>query len=296
MRKFIFGTDWWTDCDDCVALRLIARAHKAGEIELLGIGINGCMEYSAASVDGFLHLEGLTDIPLGIDRAASDFGGNPPYQKRLAPHAVRYRCNDDAEDAVRLYRRLLAAAQSPVEIIEVGYVQVIAAVLASGGDDISEKTGMELVQENVTKIWMMAGRWTEQGARENNFARNERTRAASAAFCKTCPVPVTFLGAEIGMDVITGGNLHKNDPLHLALCDHGSDKGRMSWDPMTALLALIGDEEKAGYDVVRGTARVDAETGLNYFTADEKGRHQYVVMKHAPEFYRDEIDSLIASK
>lgn len=28
MRKFILGTDWWTDCDDVVALRILARAHK----------------------------------------------------------------------------------------------------------------------------------------------------------------------------------------------------------------------------------------------------------------------------
>ena len=40
MRKMILGTDWWTDCDDAVALRLLAKAHKAGDITLLGIGIN----------------------------------------------------------------------------------------------------------------------------------------------------------------------------------------------------------------------------------------------------------------
>ena len=49
MRSFILGTDWWTDCDDVVALRLLARAHKAKEIELLGIILNGCMEYSVTS-------------------------------------------------------------------------------------------------------------------------------------------------------------------------------------------------------------------------------------------------------
>ena len=84
MRRFLVGTDWWTDCDDAVAMRILARAVKAGEIELAGIGINACMEYSAASLTGFLKSEGLTDIPMGIDRDATDFGGNPPYQKRLA--------------------------------------------------------------------------------------------------------------------------------------------------------------------------------------------------------------------
>ena len=43
MKNILLGTDWWTDCDDAVAVRLLARAHKAGEIKLIGIGINACM-------------------------------------------------------------------------------------------------------------------------------------------------------------------------------------------------------------------------------------------------------------
>ena len=40
MRNFILGTDWWTDCDDAVAVRILARAHKAGDISIKGIGRN----------------------------------------------------------------------------------------------------------------------------------------------------------------------------------------------------------------------------------------------------------------
>ena len=108
MRTFILGTDWWTDCDDAVALRLLLRSVKAGKIRLAGIGINACMEHSVTSMDGFLAKEGVNDIPIGIDLAATDYGGNKKYQAGLAPYATRYRCNEDAEDAVRLYRRILA--------------------------------------------------------------------------------------------------------------------------------------------------------------------------------------------
>ena len=55
MKKIIFGTDWWTDCDDAVALRMLARAHNAGEIDLCGIVINACMEDSVRSADAFLN-------------------------------------------------------------------------------------------------------------------------------------------------------------------------------------------------------------------------------------------------
>ncbi len=293
MRNFILGTDWWTDCDDVVALRLLAHAHKAKEINLLGIIVNACMEHSVTSLEGFLNTEEVYDIPIAIDLDATDFGGNPPYQKRLSPFAKKYFSNADAEDAVKLYRTLLANADSPIELIEIGYPQVLTALLQSKPDDISELDGVELFKNKVSKIWMMAGKWDKNPDKENNFARNERSRVAANILCDICPVPITFLGWEVGASVITGGNLEKNDPLYLALCDHGSLNGRSSWDPMLCLLALIGNEEKAGYSVVRGKASVDAVTGENYFEVDNNGLHKYVVKQKEDKYYADAINKLI---
>lgn len=293
MRDFILGTDWWTDCDDAVAVRLLARAVRRGEVGLLGVGINACMADSVASMDGFLRKEGLADIPLGIDLAGTDFGGQPPYQKRLAQYARRYRQNEEAEDAVRLYRRLLAQAKDKVEIVEIGFLQVIAGVLQSGADEVSDKTGMELVREKVERMWVMAGKWDGEGERENNFCRNARASTAAEAFCRLCPVPVTFLGWEVGVHVLTGGHLLPGDVLGDVLRDHGSAGGRHSWDPMLMLLALTGDTQRAGYDAVRGWARVDADTGANFFQRDVQGRHQFVVKAREDAFYSETINALI---
>ena len=293
MRNFILGTDWWTDCDDVVALRLLARAHKTREINLLGIIINACMEHSVTSLEGFLNTEEVYDLPIAIDLDATDFGGNPPYQKRLSQFANNYHSNAEAEDAVKLYRTILASADSPIELIEIGYPQVLTALLQSKPDDISKLDGVELVKNKVSKIWMMAGKWDKNPDKENNFARNERSREAANIFCDICPVPITFLGWEVGASVITGGYLEKNDPLYLALCDHGSCDGRSSWDPMLCLLALIGNEEKAEYSVVIGTASVDASTGENYFTVNSEGPHKYVVKQKEDTYYADAINKLI---
>ncbi len=294
MRKIILGTDWWTDCDDVVAVRLLARAVKRGEIELLGVAMNGCMECSVPSLDGFLHTEGLSGVPIGLDKEANDFGGNPPYQKRLAQFAAEYKTNEEAEDPVHLYRRLLAGCgEKEAEIIEIGYMQVIAAVLQSGPDDISPLNGVELVAQKVKKLWVMAGKWDDNPGRENNFARNKRTAVGSEALCRLCPVPMTFLGWEIGYDVITGDVLTEDDVVYRALCDHGSPKGRMSWDPMLVALALEGDEDRAGYNTVRGTATVDAETGLNTFAEDPAGSHAYVVRKFDAGWYKEKINGMI---
>ena len=295
MRKFILGTDWWTDCDDAVAMRLVARAVKGGEIALLGIGINAAMPYSVPSLDGFLSKEGLSSVPLGIDLAADDFGGEPPYQKRLSAYAVHYKSNAEAEEAVSFYRRLLAEADAPVEVIEIGYLQVISALLQSGADEYSDKSGIELVKEKVSHFWVMAGKWDKDGERENNFCRNPRSRRAARIFCEKCPVPVTFLGWEVGHSVISGGKLLDGDHLRDALCDHGSYDGRSSWDPMLVYLALTGDPRKAGYSLVRGYASVEETDGKNRFIPDENGPHAYVVKEKEDAYYRDLIDEAIAT-
>lgn len=294
MREFIFGTDWWTDCDDLAAMRILLRAHKKGEIKLLGVGINACMEYSVASVDGFINLEGVKNIPLGIDLKGTDFEGTHlKYQKNLAPCAVNYKKNEDAEDGVRLYRRLLSESDGNVEMVEVGFLQVFSELLLSEPDEISEKSGFELVREKVKKVWVMAGKWDEQGGREHNFCNNRRSREGAEIFCRMCPVPVTFLGFEVGVGIISGNELSHDDFLYKGFSEHGSEKGRCSWDPLTALMAVIGDEGKAGYKTVSGTARVDKADGKNYFTEDENGLHKYVIPIYENEYYSSMINTLI---
>lgn len=293
MRHFILGTDWWTDCDDAVALRLLARAVKRGEIRLLGVAINACMEQSVASLKGFLAAEGIEGVPVGIDLEADDFGGRLTYQMRLASELAPDVTNAEAEDPVRLYRRLLAQATEPVEILEIGFLQVVAALLKSGADDISEKSGLELVREKVSKFWVMAGKWDADGEKENNFCRNERSRVAGKTFCELCPVPVTFLGFEVGYGVISGGELREDDFLHHVLVDHGSPNGRHSWDPMLVLMALIGDEEAAGYEKVTGTASVDSETGANFFVRSANGWHSFVIKTRENTYYESEINCRI---
>ncbi len=292
MRKFILGTDWWTDCDDAVAVRLLTRAIKAGEIQVLGIGINACMEYSVASLKAFLLAEGIDSIPIGIDQNATDFEGIPLYQKHLAELMPNVK-NSDAENAVRLYRRILAEAGEKIEIIEIGFLQVISAVLQSKADDISAKSGAELFAEKVSKVWVMAGKWDADGEKEHNFCNNMRSRIAGKDFCDLCPVPVTFLGWEVGYGVITGNHLDTDDCLYTVMCDHGSRCGRHSWDPMLVLLSLIGDEEKAGYETVTGTASVDPETGKNYFVRDVSGKHKFVIKRHENHFYEEQINRLL---
>lgn len=287
MREFILGTDWWTDCDDAAALRIIARAFKRGEINIACIGINACMQYSAASLISFLHSEGVNGLKAGIDRDATDFGGSPPYQKRLALMMDKPVTNDDIPDAVQLYIETLKRSEGGLEIIEIGYPQVLARAL---------KAEPELFRQKVKHVWMMAGKWDDNPGRENNFARNKRASEAAAYFCAACPVPVTFLGWEVSHDINAGSQLKDGDVLKSIFADHGSFNGRSAWDPMLVELALSGSAEKCGYETVRGKASVDPLTGSNYFTVDESGPHCFVKKALPDEIYKNRIDALIASE
>lgn len=290
MRTFILGTDWGEDSDDCVAVRILARAHKKGEIKMAAMGINTLTEYSAPSLYRFLEKEGVS-IPVGVDKGCQQELRKVTYQKRLA--AETDKTNEDFEDAVRLYRRAIAECDGEVEILEVGFLQVITGALMSQPDDISPKSGMELFREKVKKIWIMGGKWHLVGGAEYNLSEFPFARDASHAFVANCPVPITFLGWEVGSCVVTGSKLPKDDFLHIALDDHGSGSGRESWDPMLAVLALTGDNEKAGYKTVKGIATID-EMGRNYFEENENGPHEYVVKAQPDQYYIDIIDNLIA--
>lgn len=295
MRNLIFGTDWGSDCDDCVAMRVACRAMKRGEINILGIGINCVKEHAYASLKAFLKLEGV-DIPVGIDERSHETDGwtwTENYQPRLAAKMPELS-NKDAESAVRVYRRAIAEASGKVEIMEIGFLQVLGDFLRSEGDDISPKTGMELCREKVEKIWLMAGRWDIDGGREFNIAWTPLTREASSYIFDNCPVPMVFLGWEVGDSVITGGNLDHEDYLWKAINDHGFPNGRSSWDPMLVLMAIIGDEEKAGYTTVSGKASLEKDTGKNHFEVNPNGLHKYVVKKFDDSYYADIINEIIA--
>ena len=296
-RPFTIGTDWLTDVDDVVAMRVFAWAHRVGIIRIEGVCVNARMKYSCASLDAFLCSEGLPGIPLGIDRSAPRVGGRAPYQKRMAASG-RFRANDDCADSVRLYRAALAAAEEPLEMAEIGFCQVLAAVLDSPPDELSPLEGRALLTEKVKHIWTMAGKWDVPGGAYNyNFGETRENRRAAHRFYENCPVPVTFLGHEVGKSVVTGGVLKgRDDMLALALRDHGSKNGRSSWDPMLALLAITEDLEEAGYRAVYGKARIDPKDGKNQWVPMAGGMQRYVVKTRPDSFYRDAIHDIIRAE
>ncbi len=293
-RPVIFDTDWWTDCDDCVALKLLIKS------DLKGVNINAFLDESPYSVELFLESYGKRGVPVAIDKNATYYGDKPKnsYQQRIIEkfsHGEQ-KSSSCYEDSVSFYRRLLSQADEKVDIISVGFQNSIASLLLSGADEFSPLNGIELCKEKVGKLWAMAGKWDEEGGREYNIANNSHSAAAAKIVAEKFPCPITYLGFETGVSVITGGKdviRNENDALLVAMTAHGSSDGRNSWDPMTAMLCLHGNEEKAGYTTVYGNVYID-ENGKNYFEEDNSSDRCYVVKKYSDSYYENEINSLIS--
>lgn len=291
--NIIHGTDWWRDADDAVALKVLCRAHKAGVIKLLGVGINSVFDLSAPSLSAFLENEGVS-VPIGIDFDAQREPKGCKFQKALVnfPHSVKN--NGEALPAISLYRKLLSETRGRTVITEAGFPQVLADLLQSGADEYSPLTGQALIKEKVEKIYIVGGRWDIENGDEYNFTAYEKNRRGASDLCKLCPVPLVFLGFETGFGVTTANALPDGDILKTVLSANEKPDGVYSWDPMLVTLAIIGDTGTAGYRQVFGQASVDAKTGVNHFTEKENGPHSYIIKTQSDTFYSDMINSIIA--
>lgn len=290
VRNFILDTDWWSDCDDAMAIRLLTMHHKQQDINLLGISISACMCDSVPSLDAFCQQCGV-QVPIGIDLDAVDFTGVTSYQQRLASLPGKHLANNEAHNAVRLYRKLLSQACGEVEILGIGFPQNFSGLLQSPPDDISPLSGMELIKAKVKHLWLMAGKWDEpDGGKEHNFCNNHRASQAAALVCANWPTEITFLGFEVGYPLISGTHIADDDPLKPVMIDHGSANGRYSWDPLLIELAVAGDPAAWSYSCVHGTASVNPDDGSNYFVPSADGRHRYVVKEQPDQWYADKLD------
>ncbi len=299
MRHIILDTDFCSDCDDAVAIRLLANLHLRGEIVLEGIILDSVIASSAPALGALMRLCGIEDVPVGADRNEGAYDTESRYHKRLIARGTPFAANAQVRDGVSLYREILANAGEKISIAGVGFENVLADLLKSPPDAVSPLDGKALVKENVDALWLMAGRWDAADGWEFNVAHNGATAAAAAYVADHCPVPIIYSGWEIGHPVISCARLPKEHPLREVMEDYcgvrydGSNNGRSSYDPMTALLACVGDVGKGGYSAVYGKAVIDPQSGKNRFIRDPEGKDCYVKKRFPDAYYASMIDELI---
>lgn len=280
----IFDTDIQGDYDDVGALAMIHAFADSGDIQLLATIGSNRSPLVVPTIEVINTYFGRPEIPIGVVKGAGVEQDSrelhwPDSLMVNFPHT--YSCNDQAPDAVQVYRKILAQQpDSSVTIITVGFLTNLKDLLLSEADSLSPLNGKDLVAQKVKHWVAMAGKFPE--GKETNVRRDS---SSSVYVIENWPTPVIFSGFEIGVEIKTGLRLIRegdiNSPVRMAYAisipKHPYDKeGRRSWDQTAVLAAVKGFEPYFYYQTGRFIANPD---GSNAWQDDPDGLHKYLKLK-----------------
>ncbi len=275
----IFDTDMDTDCDDAGALAVLHALADLGEVEILATVVSSRFRWSVPCTAAINRYHGRPDLPLGAPKGPGPNTGNrgSKYAREISEQFPgKPATNDNAEDAVAVYRRLLAARESAdVVIVSVGYVTNLDALLSSEADDISPLTGPELIRRGVKHWVCMGGRYPNHldPAVYGNFKPDP---AAAVRAARDWPTTVYFTG--LGNDVHTGSRLPetpKENPVRIIYERYvGAGKTRPSWDPIAVLFAARPTDP--AWSVHTGGHNHIFENGTNEWREGEATHHRRI--------------------
>jgi inosine-uridine nucleoside N-ribohydrolase len=237
----------------------------------------------AATLNVFNTYFNRPNIPIGVPKGkALDIGAWQKWDSLVVanyPHAIQ--SNEEAMDAVALYRKILAAQPDhSVTVVTVGFLTNLANLLQSPADQYSRLNGTDLVKKKVKQLVCMAG-WFPAG-KEFNVHKDS---AASKTVFTQWPGTIILTGFEVGVEILSGLPLINNNAIQKSPVKDAFARsipmskqdinGRMSWDETAVLIAIRGWKR---YYTAQSGRFVIHDDGSNTWDANGKG-HFYVVKK-----------------
>lgn len=214
-RPVIVDTDIGAFPDDATALAIVHGLVKRQQVDLLGVVGSTRYEGIVEAISTINTFFGRSNIPIGVthDRNAySDKQGNQSWTEYIRTRfPATLHKNKQAEEAVRLYRRLLSRApDKSVTILTIGEFTNLANLIVSRRDKISRLDGYRLVKKKVTKVISMAGTYPMTPAKQPEWNIVTDKRAASI-FARIWPTKVEFVGSELGSVITCGQKYQKSE-------------------------------------------------------------------------------------
>ena len=287
--SIIFDTDIGPDYDDVGAMALLHAMADSGECRILATIASNKHPYIAAVLNILNTYFKRPKIPIGVvSGEAVNESAHEKWDSLLVanyPHTIR--SNDEAENALTLYRKILASQpDKSVTIVTVGFLTNMSNLLQSKPDRFSPLAGKDLVQQKVKLLVSMAARFDHEMGKFKEF-NVVRDAAASVTTFKNWPTTIIFSGFEIGMPIHTGLPIVKDPAIsHSPVKDvfsrcislNPNDKnGRNSWDETAVLVAVRGYQRY--FNVVEGQIICNAD-GSNSW--DANGQHDYYLVQKIP--------------
>jgi len=289
----IFDSDIGPDYDDVVAITMLHAFADSGEAKILATVASDKYPNAAAVLSVFNTYFKRPNIPIGIVKGNGvNLSDEQHWSDTLVakyPHKIK--SNDEAENAVTVYRKILSQQpDNSVTIVTVGFLTNLANLMNSKPDKYSPLDGTTLIHKKVKRLVSMAGRFPE-GKEFNVFMDSTSSQIVFSKW----PTEVIFSGFEIGEKIKTGlplvqNNAIQNSPvkdvfricLPMAEEDHN---GRSSWDETAVLVAVKGFEPY--YSVESGSIIVN-DDGSNSW--DKDGNNQFYLVEKLPH---EQVQQLI---
>lgn len=284
----IFDTDMGPDYDDVGAIAILHALADSGKCTILATMASNSHPLIAPVLSVMNTYFNRPGILIGVVRGNSvNTGAHQKWDSVIVaryPHAVK--TNDAAEDALKLYRKILAAQPGKtVTIVTVGFLTNLSNLLQSGPDEYSPLSGKELVSQKVKSLVSMAACFDDRMGTFKEF-NVMKDAAASKMVFDNWPTPVIFSGFEIGANIHTGlpliessitGSPVKDVFARSIPMDINDRNGRMSWDETAVLVAVKGYQEY--FDAVKGKI-ICHEDGSNGW--DKEGTRDIYLVKKMP--------------
>jgi pyrimidine-specific ribonucleoside hydrolase len=295
--NIIFDSDMGPDYDDVGAIAILHALANKGDVKILATMASTKYEGVAGVLSVFNTYFKRPYIPIGIPKGKAlelrDWQHWTDTLLAKYPHKIK--ANAEAEDAVKLYRKILAGQpDNSVTIVTIGFLTNLSNLLNTGADEYSSLSGAALVKKKVRLLVSMAGGYP--AGKEFNMIQDA---VASKKVYDNWSSPVIFSGGEIGEKIKTGlplihNDAIKNDPVkdvfRISIPMAKEDSlGRKSWDETAVLVAIEGYSPLFGLHKGRIVIEND---GSNMW--DDKGVGQgYLVERQYPEAIESLINKLI---
>lgn len=313
MKRVILDTDIGPDCDDVAALAMLNLYQKQGLCQILGVAHCTSNPYGAGTIDAVCRYYGNPDIPIStwMEKGFLEGPEAKKYNRYITTHLPNRYQTVQPEDALSMYRRILSAQEDQsVEIIAIGPLNNLAALLLSEPDSISSMDGMTLVQKKVSRLVMMGGIFhsTFPGIDELSEKIHQRKVEEVSEFNIVCdiraaqqvatywPSEKIYLGFEAGL-VETGGllasSVPEDHPVRIAYDLYTENGKRFSWDLLTVEFAI--KDNSPHYTLSEpGKVLFDHE-GHTLFTPGA-GEDRYVIWAQDKETIARDIDALLIQR
>jgi pyrimidine-specific ribonucleoside hydrolase len=295
--NIIFDTDMGPDYDDVGAIVILHAMADKGEAKVLATMASTNYEGVVAVLSIFNTYFKRPNIPIGVPKGyALNLRDTQHWTDSiLAKYPHQLKSNNQAPDAIKLYRKILAAQpDGSVTVVSVGFLTNLANLLKSGSDEYSNLSGEKLVAKKVKLLVSMAGRFPAGG--EFNVIKEP---AAGKYTFKNWPTPVIFSGFEIGINIRTGLPLVNNaaiknspvkDVFRISIPQAAEDSiGRRSWDETAVLVGVRG---YAPYYTLHKGKIIVNDKGENAWNDKDTG-HGYLVEALSPQKVEELINTLM---